>query len=152
MLGQNNPSATGKNENGPDNLVNKDEIVSYVKDAFAYAHKAMATLTNDNLMQETADPFDPQGQKHPGRFRQHHVLAHLRSLRPDGGVRADERRDPARQPVRRAAYTRTVNAFSVRCTGRYSVSRSTGVLPASRISRSSSPRRSDCETVEPASW
>lgn len=33
------------------------------------------------------------------------------------------------------SYTRTVNAFSVRCTGRYAVSRSTGSRPASRINR-----------------
>ena len=34
-----------------------------VKDAFAYAHKAVATLTNDNLMQTTVDPFNPKGQR-----------------------------------------------------------------------------------------
>lgn len=63
ILGEKNPSVTGANENGPDNLKNKDEIVKYVKDAFAYAHKAFATLTNDNLMQETADPFNPKGKR-----------------------------------------------------------------------------------------
>jgi hypothetical protein len=63
MLGEKNPSATGANENGPDNLVKKEEIVQYVKDAFTYAHKAMATLTNDNLMQEITDPFDPKGKR-----------------------------------------------------------------------------------------
>ncbi len=63
MLGQENPSASGANENGPDNLVNKEDIVSYVKDAFAYCHKAMATLTNTNLMEETADPFDRKGKR-----------------------------------------------------------------------------------------
>lgn len=63
ILGEKNPSVTGANENGPDNLEKKDEIVKYVKDAFAYAHKAVATLTNDNLMQETADPFNPKGKR-----------------------------------------------------------------------------------------
>ncbi|MEP6715244.1 MAG: DinB family protein [Terriglobia bacterium] len=58
MLGEKNPSTTGKNENGPDNLMGRDEIVKYVKDAFAYAHKAMSTLTNENLMGEITDPFD----------------------------------------------------------------------------------------------
>ena len=63
LLGEKNPSATGASENGPDNLVNKDQIVKYVKDAFAYAHRAMGTLTNDNLMQQIADPFDPKGKR-----------------------------------------------------------------------------------------
>ena len=63
LLGEANPSSTGANENGPEKLENKDEIVRYVKDAFAYGHKAMATLTNDNLMQQTADPFDPKGKR-----------------------------------------------------------------------------------------
>ena len=49
-------------------------------------------------------------------------------------------------------YTSTVNAISVRCTGLYNVSRSSGSLPASRINLSNSPRRSDCEVVAPASW
>jgi uncharacterized damage-inducible protein DinB len=63
VLGEKNPSATGANENGPDNLENRDEIVRYVKDAFAYGHKAMATLTNENLMQQTTDPFNPKGKR-----------------------------------------------------------------------------------------
>ncbi|MES1261040.1 MAG: DinB family protein [Acidobacteriota bacterium] len=63
LLGEKNPSTTGANENGPDNLENKDEIVKYVKDAFAYAHKAVASLTNDNLLQETTDPFNPKGKR-----------------------------------------------------------------------------------------
>jgi len=63
MLGEKNPSAGGADENGPANLVSKDEIVQYVKDAFAYAHRAVATLTNQNLMQEATDPFDPKGKR-----------------------------------------------------------------------------------------
>ena len=63
LLGEKNPSATGANENGPDNITDKADIVKYVKDAFAYAHKAMATLTNENLMQETADPFDAKSKR-----------------------------------------------------------------------------------------
>ena len=49
------------------------------------------------------------------------------------------------------SYTRTVNAFSARSTGRYSVSRSTGSRPASRIRRMSSPRRRFWLVVAPAS-
>jgi DinB family protein len=57
LLGEKNPSKTGANENGPDDLKSKDDVVKYVKDAFAYAHKACGTLTNDNLMQTINDPF-----------------------------------------------------------------------------------------------
>ena len=49
-------------------------------------------------------------------------------------------------------YTSTVNVCSARCTGRYSVSRSTGSRPARRINCSNSPRRSPCTVVAPASW
>ena len=62
ILGEKNPSTTGANENGPDNLTGKEDIVKYLKDAFAYAHKAMATLTNGNLMGEITDGFDPKAK------------------------------------------------------------------------------------------
>jgi hypothetical protein len=63
LLGEKNPSTSGADENGPDNLVSKDQIVQYVKDAFACAHRAVATLNNQNLMEETTDPFDPRGKR-----------------------------------------------------------------------------------------
>jgi len=63
MLGEKNPSAGGKDENGPEDVKSKDEIVKYVKDAFGYGHKAVATLTDANLMQEAADPFDPNKKR-----------------------------------------------------------------------------------------
>jgi hypothetical protein len=63
MLGVPNPATSGKDENGPEDVQSKEQIVKFVQDAFALAHKAMATLTNDNLMQETADPFNPSGKR-----------------------------------------------------------------------------------------
>ena len=62
MLGDKAPEG-GADENGPASLTSKDDIVKYVKDAFAYAHKAMATLTNENLMGETTDPFNPKAKR-----------------------------------------------------------------------------------------
>jgi hypothetical protein len=63
ILGEKNPSAGGPDENGPASLQSKEEIVKYVKDAFAYAHKAVATLTSENLLGETTDPFNPKGRR-----------------------------------------------------------------------------------------
>src|SRR5689334_7191924 len=44
ILAEKNPSTTDKEENGPD-LKTKEEVVKYVKDAFAYGHKAILTIT-----------------------------------------------------------------------------------------------------------
>jgi hypothetical protein len=63
MLGEKNPSGGGSDENGPANLTGKAEIVKYLEDAFSYAHRAMATLNNQNLMTETTDPFDPKAKR-----------------------------------------------------------------------------------------
>ena len=49
VLGEKNPSETDSSENGPANLKTKEDVVKYVKDSFAYAHRAMATLTDANL-------------------------------------------------------------------------------------------------------
>jgi len=51
------------NENGSDKLVAKDDIVKYVKASFAHAHKAVATLTNANLMEMGVNPFDPKAKQ-----------------------------------------------------------------------------------------
>jgi hypothetical protein len=62
LLGEADP-ASDPGENGPANLTTKDQIVQYVKDAFAHAHKAVATLTNANLLGETKDPFDAKAKR-----------------------------------------------------------------------------------------
>jgi len=48
-LGEKNPSEGGEGENGPANLKTKDDYVSYLKAAIAYSHKAMQSLTSQNL-------------------------------------------------------------------------------------------------------
>ena len=60
LLGE--PIPSQEHDNGPDNLTSKDDIVKYMKDAFAHAHRAVATLTNQNLMELTANPFNPKGK------------------------------------------------------------------------------------------
>jgi hypothetical protein len=54
ILGEKAPDV-GKNENGPASVSGKDQVVEYVKNAFALSHKAVGTLTNANLMEEVGD-------------------------------------------------------------------------------------------------
>ena len=63
VTGEKMPAEVGKDENGPDTLKTKEQIVKYLKDSFAFAHKAAATLTNDNMLQETTDGFNPKGKR-----------------------------------------------------------------------------------------
>lgn len=60
LLGETIPGQ--EHDNGPDELKTKDQIVKYLRDAFAHAHRAVGTLTNANLMELTADPFNPKGK------------------------------------------------------------------------------------------
>lgn len=62
LLGEAAPADT-KGENGPETVKGKDQILQYVKDAFAHAHKAVAKLTNANLMGQTVDPFDSKAKQ-----------------------------------------------------------------------------------------
>jgi len=60
LLGE--PIPSQEHENGPDDLKTKDQIMKYLRDAFAHAHKAVATLNNSNLMETTTDAFNPKGK------------------------------------------------------------------------------------------
>jgi uncharacterized damage-inducible protein DinB len=48
-----------ENTNGPENLKSKAEIVQYLKDSFALGHRALATVTSDNLVTPLAKPVFP---------------------------------------------------------------------------------------------
>jgi uncharacterized damage-inducible protein DinB len=51
ILGEKPPvNIEGPNENGPASLKTKDDIVKYLKDSFAYVHKAIATITPENAV------------------------------------------------------------------------------------------------------
>lgn len=60
LLGEQIP--TQQHDNGPDDLKTKEQIVQYLKDAFAHAHRAVATLTNANLMELGPNPFNPRAK------------------------------------------------------------------------------------------
>lgn len=55
LLGK--PMLAHPDQEGPANLAGRDEIIRYLKDAFAHAHKAIGTLTDENLLERIADPY-----------------------------------------------------------------------------------------------
>lgn len=58
ILEQKPPAEAGNGgENGPSNLKTKEDYVKYLKGAFAYAHKAMGTLTDNNFTDMVPSPF-----------------------------------------------------------------------------------------------
>lgn len=57
VLGEQPPVDTGPGDNGPENLKTKDQIVDYFKGAVAYAHKAVTSLTTQNMLDQVPSPF-----------------------------------------------------------------------------------------------
>ncbi len=61
MLGaailQEKPPVELGGENGPDGIKSKADVVKFLKDSYAYAHKAVGTITPDNLIGEVPSPF-----------------------------------------------------------------------------------------------
>lgn len=56
-LGEKVPVDLGSGENGPDSVKTKDQIIKYLNDSFAYAHKAMDALTAKNQVEMLKPPF-----------------------------------------------------------------------------------------------
>ncbi|HJZ97024.1 MAG TPA: DinB family protein [Candidatus Solibacter sp.] len=56
-LGEKPPVDLGKGEDGPADVKGKDAVVKFLKDSFAYAHKAMNSLTDKNQLDMIAGPF-----------------------------------------------------------------------------------------------
>jgi uncharacterized damage-inducible protein DinB len=56
ILGEKPPLELG-GENGPDSIKNKDEIVKFAKDSFAYVHKAVASVNEQNAAGAIKSPF-----------------------------------------------------------------------------------------------
>ncbi len=44
-------------ENGPANLKSKADVAKFLKDSFAYAHKAIASINEGNILQQIKAPF-----------------------------------------------------------------------------------------------
>jgi DinB superfamily len=56
ILGEKPPVGTG-GESGPDSVKSKADIVKFLKDSFAYAHKAAGTIDEKNLVAGIKSPF-----------------------------------------------------------------------------------------------
>ena len=56
VLGTKPPVDTG-GEAGPASIATKEQIVAFLKGSFAYLHKAMLSLTAENMNQQIASPF-----------------------------------------------------------------------------------------------
>ena len=65
ILGEKVPVDLGKGENGPE-LKTKAEIVKFLKDSFAYVHKAFASINNANAYGQVENPFG--GKNKPTRM------------------------------------------------------------------------------------
>ena len=66
VLGEKPPVDLGKGEDGPDDMTGKDAIVKFLKDSFAYAHKAMQSLTDKNQLDMIQGPFGTQKSARAG--------------------------------------------------------------------------------------
>jgi uncharacterized damage-inducible protein DinB len=56
ILGEKPPVELG-GENGPDSVKSKAEIVKFLKDSFAYVHKAVPSINETNGLELVANPF-----------------------------------------------------------------------------------------------
>jgi len=56
LLGE-KPPVDINEEKGPDNITSKTDVLKYLKDSFAYAHKAAAGLNEANLLEQLKPPF-----------------------------------------------------------------------------------------------
>lgn len=56
ILGEKPPVELG-GENGPDAIKTKAEIMKFLKDSFAYAHKAVSSINEGNLLTPIKSPF-----------------------------------------------------------------------------------------------
>ena len=58
ILGE-KPPLELKGENGPDNITSKADIMKFLKDSFAYGHKATNSVTEANVLEKVPSPFGP---------------------------------------------------------------------------------------------
>jgi uncharacterized damage-inducible protein DinB len=109
ILGETAPVAPdeGIGSNGPDAIQTKEQIVQYLKDSFAHAHKAVATINADNAVAPLKDPAVPflSTRMALAVFACAHAMDHygqiVEYLRDNGLVPpASQQRPPANPPAK----------------------------------------------------
>src|ERR1700756_4331862 len=75
------PPDTVNDGKGPDNMKAKAEIIKYLKDSFAFGHKAVATLNSSNLVQPiTRNNRSPTTRLFLATFAPAHCFEHYGQL------------------------------------------------------------------------
>lgn len=54
---QEKPPVEMKGPSGPDSITSRADIIKYLKDSFTYAHKALATINESNILTPIKAPF-----------------------------------------------------------------------------------------------
>jgi uncharacterized damage-inducible protein DinB len=76
VLGEKPPVDTG-GENGPDAIKSKDEILKFLNDSFVYLHKALASVTDKNQLDQIDTPFGMKASRLGfASFAPTHVMDH----------------------------------------------------------------------------
>jgi uncharacterized damage-inducible protein DinB len=63
VLGEKKPPVDPGGENGPDSVKSKAEIMKFLNDSFAYLHKALASVTAKNELDQIDSPFGMKTSK-----------------------------------------------------------------------------------------
>src|SRR6476659_5396821 len=71
---------TANEGKGPDNMKAKAEIIKFLKDSFAYGHKAVATLNESNLVQPITRKTGPTTRLFLATFAAAHAFDHYGQL------------------------------------------------------------------------
>src|SRR5215813_13022387 len=56
IIGENSPVDVGSGD-GPDSMTSKADIIKFLKDSFAYAHKAVGSVNEKSMLEPIKDPF-----------------------------------------------------------------------------------------------
>jgi len=59
ILGEKSPVDLGGGPDGPATIKSKAEIMKFLNDSFAYAHKALNSITEANILEPIKSPFGP---------------------------------------------------------------------------------------------
>jgi len=59
ILGEKPPVDTGNGPDGPATLKSKAEIMKFLNDSFVYAHKALSSINETNILEPIKSPFGP---------------------------------------------------------------------------------------------